>query len=48
MIYLSTLLQKHNANYPFITDAIDYSKGLAEKEDVDNTISSVIDEKKGN
>lgn len=31
-----------------ITDAIDYSKGLAEKEDVDNTISSVIDEKKGN
>lgn len=26
MIYLSTLLQKHNANYPFITDAIDYIK----------------------
>ena len=31
-----------------ITDAIDYSTGLAEKEDVDNAISSVIDEKKGN
>ncbi len=31
-----------------ITDAIDYSKGLAEKEDVNNAISSVIDEKKGN
>ena len=31
-----------------ITDAIDYSKGLAEKEDVSDTISSVIDEKKGN
>ncbi len=31
-----------------ITDAIDYSRGLAEKEDVNDTISSVIDEKKGN
>ncbi|MBR5867736.1 MAG: helix-turn-helix domain-containing protein, partial [Spirochaetaceae bacterium] len=26
MIYLSTLLQKHTANYPFIADAIDYIK----------------------